>query len=70
MNEILSFKEFSRRFPTFSESSLRWIAFNADSNGFCTAFRKIGRRRYIVPEIFFRLVDELNGINSEEGVSC
>ena len=37
-------KQIAELNPAFSEAALRWIRFNAETNGFESAFVKVGRR--------------------------
>jgi len=39
---LLTFRQFADRHPAFSESSLRWLRFQEASNGFATAFVRVG----------------------------
>ncbi len=45
----LTVKDFCKTNPTFSENSLRWIIFNADTNGFAKCIKRIGRKILIDP---------------------
>jgi hypothetical protein len=61
---LLTVRQFAVRHPAFSESSLRWLIFNAGQrrvsgglvlpgNGFEVALVRIGRRVFIDEERFF-----------------
>lgn len=72
---IMTVKQFSAAYPAFTESSLRYLIFQATpsnssrgvkpGNGLEIALRRIGRRVYIVPEAFFEWVDRSNGVARE-----
>jgi len=56
---IFSVKEFCKRNPTFTQSSLRWLIFNIEKkgNGFEKVVRRIGRRILINEPDFFEWLD-------------
>ena len=62
MNQIpdipTTFKNFNKYFDYPSPAALRKMAFESESNGLKEAFLKVGRRRLILPETFFRLLRE------------
>ena len=63
---LSTFGQFSERHPAFSVPTLRWIRFNAERNGFQSAFRKVGSRVLISEREFFGCVDRLNGLGGKE----
>ena len=56
----LTVRQFAYKYPAFSESSLRWLIFNQETNGFAAAFVKLGRRILINEKRFFQVVDGKN----------
>jgi len=51
IQDLMSVKELAESSSAFSESSLRWLLFNADKSGLDRALVKVGRRVLIdVPE--------------------
>lgn len=43
-DEYVTVAQLAQRYPAFSEGSIRWLIFNADTNGFKKVVRKIGRK--------------------------
>jgi hypothetical protein len=43
-NQFATVKELSKLFPSFSESSLRYLIFNAKQNGLLSCMRRLGRK--------------------------
>ncbi len=72
---LLTVRQFASKHPAFTESSLRWIIFNAKkrgnskgavfSNGFESAIIRLGRKVLLDEERFFELVSA--GQSSSEG---
>lgn len=60
LRSFLTVKQFANKYPAFHESSLRWLLFNQDRNGFSAAFVKLGRRVLIDEQKFFQVVDGEN----------
>ncbi|MBZ0265257.1 DNA-binding protein [bacterium] len=58
---LLTVKQFCERYPFISQGGLRWKIFNCQENGFQDAFSWIGKRVYVKPEAFFRIVEDQNG---------
>ena len=58
--DLLTFRQFARQYPAFSEASLRWLRFNCQSNGFATAFVRVGRRILISDGRFFEAIERQN----------
>ena len=54
---LLTVKQFSEKYPAFSEASLRWFIFNEEQNGFKHAVVRLGRRVLIDETRFFSWVD-------------
>jgi hypothetical protein len=52
---LLTIRQFADKYPAFSESSLRWLIFNREENGFSAAFIKLGRRMLIYEQKFFHI---------------
>lgn len=50
---FLTVKQFAAKHPAFPESSLRWIIFNKEQNGFGPAILKAGRKVVIDEQKFF-----------------
>ena len=69
---LLTVRQFSEKHPAFSESSLRWLIFQANSsirsnnndnfNGIRKAIVRIGRRVLIDEGIFFKCISENNSV--------
>lgn len=47
IEQFSTIKKFAKKYPAFTEPSLRWMAFNRKANGFDRAFIKIGRKLLI-----------------------
>lgn len=60
---LLTFKQFRTRHEWATDGGLRWMRFNAATNGFNKAFVKIGSRVLIWEGEFFRVVAEQNGLD-------
>ena len=56
--ELATVRQFSKKYPAFTEGALRWKIFNANQNGLKSALVQIGRRIYINEPEFFRWVHE------------
>jgi hypothetical protein len=44
LEDLLSVKQLAAKSPAFTESSIRWLIFNRESNGFDEVLVKVGRR--------------------------
>lgn len=44
INRYLTVKQIPEHYPAFTESSIRWLIFNKNTNGFAKCVRKIGRK--------------------------
>lgn len=62
--ELLTVKQFAQEKKFISESGLRYLIFNADTNGFNKVIKKIGRKVLID---FNAFEDWLNTINQQGG---
>lgn len=56
-NEFLTFTQTAKRFPAFSEGSLRWHRFN-NTSGFNRCVRRIGRKCVISLQEFRTWLNE------------
>jgi hypothetical protein len=56
---ILSVRQLAERHPAFTESSLRWLLFEADKNGLATsgAVLRVGRRVLFDEQKFLRWLE-------------
>ncbi len=80
-SEFLTVRQFSERFPAFSEGALRALIFDSQPrhrivgarraeirpNGFGPAFLRVGRRVLIDPQKFFEIIRDRNAPRSTEG---
>ena len=55
---FMSLKGFAEKHPEWSESQLRSLIFNRETNGFKPVFRKVGKRVLIDETAFFAKIDE------------
>ncbi|NCC03385.1 MAG: DNA-binding protein [Proteobacteria bacterium] len=60
MSTLWTVKQMAERNPAFSESSLRFLIFNASKNGIDRAIKRIGRKILIDEEAFFGWVEDQN----------
>ena len=60
-NQFLTVKQFAVHFPAFSEGSLRYLIFNATTNGFVSCLRRIGRKILIDVNAFNSWVQQQGG---------
>ena len=60
MSNLLTIRQFSEKHPAFPQGGLRAIRFNADANGFKSAFLKVGRKVLIDENKFFAIVETQN----------
>ncbi len=44
---LATFRQTAQLYPAFTESALRWLRFNGNTNGFNKCVRKIGRRCFL-----------------------
>ena len=59
---LLTVHQFCSKHPAFKEGGLRYLIFNAGSNGFEKCIRRIGRKVLLDEEEVFFWVDEQNKI--------
>jgi hypothetical protein len=59
--KLSSVRKVSKDNPEFSEPSLRWIIFNAKTNGLESALVRVGSRVYIDTERFNEWLEERRG---------
>ena len=57
---LSTIKQFSGKYPAFSEGSLRYLVFNARQNGIDSAVLRVGKKLLIDEERFFVWLDALN----------
>jgi hypothetical protein len=57
---LLSVKEFCKLHSSFTEGSIRYLIYYAESNGFKPCFKRIGSRVFIDEMAFFACVDRVN----------
>ncbi len=60
IRDVLTVKLFSAKHPAFPEGSMRHLIFNAETNGFKSAFKRCGRRVLVDEAEFFRCLDAVN----------
>ncbi len=58
VKSFLPVKAFAEKHGDWKESSLRWLIFNREINGFASCFRKVGKRVLIDEAAFFAKIDE------------
>ena len=57
-DNLLTVTQLSEKSPAFSEASLRWLIFNAVTNGLDRALMKVGRRILIDVSEFERWLED------------
>jgi len=59
--ELYTLRNFAEKYSeAFSISSLRWLRFHEDTNGFKGAFLKVGKRVLVDEEVFFKCLQRNN----------
>jgi hypothetical protein len=58
MGNLFSVKQFSQRYPAFSESSLRYHIFHEKTNGLNRAIRRVGRKVIISEPDFIEWIEK------------
>ena len=58
--------QFAERHPAFPVTSLRWLRFNQDRNGFSEAFLKVEGRVLVDEDVFFAVLDRSAGATGTE----
>ena len=56
---LMPIAEFCKKHSWPSQSSLRWMIFNAKKNGFDRVIRRCGKRILICEEEFYKWIDNL-----------
>jgi hypothetical protein len=51
-------KQFAEKYQAFTEASLRYYIFHAETNGLSMALRRLGRKILIDEQKFFQWIDE------------
>lgn len=57
MKTFLTVNQTAERFPAFTRAGLRYLIFNAHTNGFDTCLRRIGRKVLICEEEFYEYIN-------------
>ena len=55
--KLLTIRQFVECHPFMTEGGLRYLIFNAESNGFRNCIRRIGRRVYVDEKLFFEWLE-------------
>ncbi|MDP8208599.1 MAG: hypothetical protein P9L92_18190 [Candidatus Electryonea clarkiae] len=63
---LLSIKQAIEQGIYINESGLRWLVFNKLTNGYASAFLKVGRRVLVDPDEFIRITKQKNGIEARD----
>jgi len=58
----LTVKQVPGRFPAFTESSIRWVIFNGNQNGFDKVTRRIGRKILIDEAAFVEWIESKRAV--------
>jgi hypothetical protein len=58
---IFSIRQFSERYPAYTQAALRGLRFYQETNGFADAFLNQGRKVLIDEDKFFACLDRING---------
>lgn len=59
VRNLLTVQQFAEKYPAFSQSALRHLIFDSNSNEFDSVIRRIGKRKILLDEeAFFVWVDE------------
>jgi len=66
VKRLATVKQTASLYPAFTQSSIRWLIFNENSNGFCQVIRRIGRKVLIDLDSFENWVAGQNGGNHHE----
>lgn len=57
-DEYVTVAQLAQRYPAFSEGSIRWMIFNANTNGFHKVIRRIGRKVVLNLTNFKKFLEE------------
>lgn len=60
LENYFTVKQFAVKFPFVSQSSLRWMIFNAEKNGFSKVIKRIGAKILINANLFEDWLKEIN----------
>lgn len=60
MPSFLTIKQLASKYPSFSESSLRYLIFNSKENKLDKAIYRVGKKILIKEELFFLWIEEQN----------
>ena len=60
--ELVTVLQFVKLYPAFTQGGLRWMIFNAKSNGLNKAILKLGRRVLIDVPAFFEWIRGLQNL--------
>lgn len=55
---LLTVRQFAERHTAFSQAGLRYLIFNASTNGMAKCLRRVGRRVLIDETIFFEWIEK------------
>lgn len=61
MSHFLTVRQTAERFPAFSESSIRYWIFHADTNGLGAAIHRIGKKILINESAFMSWIESQKG---------
>lgn len=57
-DEYVTVSQLAKRFPAFSEGSIRWLIFNGEINGFNKVVRKLGRKVILNLREFRKFIEQ------------
>lgn len=57
-DEYVTVSQLAKRYPAFSEGSIRWLIFNSSTNGFNKVVRKIGRKVILNLHEFKKFIED------------
>lgn len=60
VNQLIPATSWNKHYQWPPIGGLRHLIFNAKQNGFAPAFKRVGRRVLVDPDIFWKIVDEQN----------
>lgn len=63
LENLYTVKQFSEKFKFVSQASLRYLIFNADTNGFSKVIQRIGKKILLDSEVFGSWLKETNQEN-------
>ena len=62
MQNFLTVRQLAEKYPAFSESSLRYHLFHAQTNNLERAVRRVGRKILISEPLFIEWIDRQGGV--------